>query len=54
VTAVGAIVVGLLGNLYSRIFKGYAYPTMVPGVLFLIPVSYNITIPILLPLTCTL
>lgn len=38
VTAIGAIVVGLLGNLYSRIFKGYAYPAMVPGVLFLIPV----------------
>jgi len=41
VTAVGAVVVGLLGNLYSRIFKGYAYPTMVPGVLFLIPVCHS-------------
>ena len=40
VTAVGAVVVGLVGNLYSRIFKGYAYPTMVPGVLFLIPVCH--------------
>ncbi|KAF8336512.1 uncharacterized protein EI90DRAFT_183617 [Cantharellus anzutake] len=37
VTAVGAIVVGLLGNLYSRLVGGQAYPAMVPGVLFLVP-----------------
>ena len=35
----GALVVGLLGNLYSRVCKGQAYPAMVTGVLFLIPVS---------------
>ena len=38
VTAVGAVVVGLLGNLYSRLIGGQAYPAMVPGVLFLVPV----------------
>ena len=51
-TAVGAVVVGLLGNLYSRIFKGYAYPAMVPGVLFLIPVCHRSTIIPILFLTC--
>jgi len=37
VTAVGAVVVGVLGNLYSRLVGGQAYPAMVPGVLFLVP-----------------
>ena len=39
VSAIGAFVVGLLGNLYSRKFNGTAFTSMVTGVLFLVPVS---------------
>jgi uncharacterized membrane protein YjjB (DUF3815 family) len=31
-------VISILGNLYSRIFGGTAFTSMVPGVLFLVPV----------------
>lgn len=37
VSAIGAFVVGILGNLYSRIFGGTAFTSMVTGVLFLVP-----------------
>ncbi|KZW03811.1 DUF1212-domain-containing protein [Exidia glandulosa HHB12029] len=37
VSAIGAFVVGLLGNLYSRVFRGTAFTVMVTGVLFLVP-----------------
>jgi hypothetical protein len=39
VSAIGAFVVGLLGNAYSRRFQGTAFTVMVTGVLFLVPVS---------------
>ncbi|KAF7789738.1 hypothetical protein EIP86_000684 [Pleurotus ostreatoroseus] len=37
VSAIGAFVVGLLGNLYSRRMGGTAFTSMVTGVLFLVP-----------------
>lgn len=30
----------ILGNLYSRLFGGTAFTSMVPGVLFLVPVRH--------------
>lgn len=39
VSAGGALVIGLLGNVYSRIVRGTAFTSMVTGVLFLVPVS---------------
>lgn len=38
VSFLGATVIGILGNLYSRLFKGTGFVVMVPGVLFLVPV----------------
>lgn len=38
-SVLGAFVVSLLGSFYSRIWKGYAFAAMVPGVLLLVPVS---------------
>ncbi|ORX40267.1 hypothetical protein BD324DRAFT_641162 [Kockovaella imperatae] len=37
VSAIGAFVIGILGNIYSRVFGGTAFTSMVPGVLFLVP-----------------
>ncbi|KAH9977943.1 DUF1212-domain-containing protein [Lactifluus volemus] len=37
VSAIGAFAVGLLGNIYSRMFGGTAFTVMVTGVLFLVP-----------------
>jgi len=37
VTTVGAFVVGLCGNIYSRIFRGSGFTVSVTGVLFLVP-----------------
>ncbi|KAF8203194.1 hypothetical protein BJ912DRAFT_842444 [Pholiota molesta] len=37
VSAVGAFVIGLLGNIYSRVVRGTAFTSMVTGVLFLVP-----------------
>ncbi|KZS96865.1 DUF1212-domain-containing protein [Sistotremastrum niveocremeum HHB9708] len=37
VSAIGAFVVGVLGNAYSRVFGGTAFTSMVTGVLFLVP-----------------
>jgi hypothetical protein len=39
VSAIGALTVGLFGNIYSRRFGGTAFTSMVTGVLFLVPVS---------------
>lgn len=39
VSAAGAFVIGVLGNIYSRGVRGTAFTTMVTGVLFLVPVS---------------
>jgi uncharacterized membrane protein YjjB (DUF3815 family) len=39
VSAIGAFVVGLLGNIYSRLCGGTAFQVMSVGVSFLIPVS---------------
>ncbi|KAI0068289.1 DUF1212-domain-containing protein [Artomyces pyxidatus] len=36
-SAAGALVVGVLGNLYSRFARGTAFTSMVTGVLFLVP-----------------
>jgi uncharacterized membrane protein YjjB (DUF3815 family) len=38
VSAVGALVIGSLGNAYSRIWGGTAFTSMVTGVMFLVPV----------------
>ncbi|KAK7468718.1 pheromone-regulated protein prm10 [Stygiomarasmius scandens] len=37
ISATGAFVIGLLGNLYSRVVGGTAFTSMVTGVLFLVP-----------------
>ncbi|KAE9408275.1 DUF1212-domain-containing protein [Gymnopus androsaceus JB14] len=37
VAAAGAFVIGLLGNIYSRVIGGTAFTSMVTGVLFLVP-----------------
>ncbi|CCM04151.1 uncharacterized protein FIBRA_06313 [Fibroporia radiculosa] len=37
VSAIGAFSIGILGNIYSRRFRGTAFTVMVPGVLFLVP-----------------
>ncbi|KAF9229105.1 DUF1212-domain-containing protein [Gyrodon lividus] len=37
VSAFGALVIGLLGNFYSRAVRGTAFTSMVTGVLFLVP-----------------
>ncbi|KAK0464994.1 uncharacterized protein EV420DRAFT_1617790 [Desarmillaria tabescens] len=37
VSAAGAFVIGLLGNIYSRLVGGTAFTSMVTGVLFLVP-----------------
>jgi len=37
VSAVGALVIGTLGNAYSRIWGGTAFTSMVTGVMFLVP-----------------
>jgi len=39
VAAAGAFVIGILGNIYSRVVGGTAFTSMVTGVLFLVPVS---------------
>jgi len=41
VSAIGAFVIGLLGNIYSRIFSGTAFTVMVTGVLFLVPTGLS-------------
>lgn len=42
VSAAGALVIGILGNTYSRVVRGTAFTSMVTGVLFLVPVSRTI------------
>lgn len=37
VSALGSFVVGMLGNLYGRFFKGASFPVMVTGILFQLP-----------------
>lgn len=39
VSAFGAFVIGICGNVYSRVVGGTAFTSMVTGVLFLVPVS---------------
>ena len=39
VSAFGAFVIGICGNVYSRLGGGTAFTSMVTGVLFLVPVS---------------
>jgi uncharacterized membrane protein YjjB (DUF3815 family) len=41
VSFLGSFVVGILGNMYSRVFKGTGFVVMVPGVLFMVPVSLS-------------
>lgn len=41
ISASGALVIGVLGNVYSRVMRGTAFTAMVTGVLFLVPVSIN-------------
>ncbi|CAH7682335.1 hypothetical protein BY996DRAFT_4591786 [Phakopsora pachyrhizi] len=37
VSFLGAFIIGIMGNMYSRIFKGTAFTSMTTGVLFLVP-----------------
>ena len=37
----GAFAVSLLGSIYARLWNGYAFAAMVPGVLLLVPVEYT-------------
>ncbi|CAD6588415.1 MAG: hypothetical protein CYPHOPRED_004382, partial [Cyphobasidiales sp. Tagirdzhanova-0007] len=37
VSFIGSFVIGILGNLYSRLFRGTGFVVMVTGVLFLVP-----------------
>lgn len=37
ISACGALVIGILGNVYSRVMRGTAFTAMVTGVLFLVP-----------------
>ena len=48
VSAIGAFVVGFLGNVYSRKMGGTAFTSMVTGVLFLVPVSSFSSHPVLI------
>ena len=36
-SVLGAFAVSLLGSVYTRLWHGYAFPAMVPGVLLLVP-----------------
>lgn len=36
-SVLGAFTISLLGSAYSRLFDGYAFAAMVPGVLLLVP-----------------
>ena len=42
VSAFGAIVIGLCGNIWSRLGGGTAFTSMITGVLFLVPVSVSL------------
>ena len=48
VSAFGALIIGLLGNFYSRIVHGTAFTSMVTGILFLVPVRGRIPLLIVL------
>lgn len=50
VSAIGAFVCGMLGNMYSRRFGGTGFQVMVSGVLFLVPVCLDTT-PCALPIS---
>ena len=39
ISALGALVIGLCGNIWSRLGGGTAFTSMITGVLFLVPVS---------------
>ena len=41
IAAFGAVVIGLCGNIWSRLGGGTAFTSMITGVLFLVPVSNN-------------
>ena len=52
VSAVGAFVIGVLGNIYSRKMGGTAFTSMVTGVLFLVPVRiFPLSSAVVIPLT---
>jgi len=40
-SVLGAFAVSLLGSIYTRLWNGYAFAAMVPGVLLLVPVRNN-------------
>jgi uncharacterized membrane protein YjjB (DUF3815 family) len=49
VSAIGATVVGVLGSMYGHFVKGDALPSMMPGILVLLPVSVSCYAPLILP-----
>lgn len=44
VSAMGAFTVGVLGTMYGRVKNGTAFTAMITGVLFLVPVSFQLFI----------
>ena len=42
ISALGALVIGLCGNIWSRLGGGTAFTSMTTGVLFLVPVSTHL------------
>lgn len=40
-SVLGAFAIGLLGTMYTKIWHGFAFAAMIPGVLLLVPVSLN-------------
>lgn len=38
----GAFAVSIAGSLYERVFHGFGFVAMVPGVLFLVPVGISL------------
>ena len=43
VSAIGSVVIGVCGNIWSRLGGGTAFTVMVTGVLFLVPVRHSPT-----------
>ncbi|ODV93161.1 hypothetical protein PACTADRAFT_51786 [Pachysolen tannophilus NRRL Y-2460] len=41
-SAIGALIIGVMGNLYSRVFKGMAVVAMLPGIFLLVPGSLGV------------
>ncbi len=47
VSAIGATVVGILGTIYGHYSEGDALPSMIPGILVLLPVNFTLLAPVI-------